>query len=1180
MKKKLLFNDDGFICNLSGIIRIMKLTIFLLLITLMSASAKVFSQTGALSLKARDITVKDVLREIEDQSDYFFMYNDRKIDVQRKVNLEFNNEKIDNVLQSLFEGTAVKFMVKERQIVLYTDDAGAAQMNSANVIQQATRSVTGRVSSSDGYPIAGVTVAVKGTTTGTITTGEGTYRLTGLPENAVLVFSFIGMKTQEIQVDKAVINVILEEETIGLEEVVAIGYGTAKKKDLTGSVASVGGEALQAIPVASPAAAITGKLAGVQVLSTEGSPDAEVRIRVRGGGSITQDNSPLYIVDGFPVNNITDIAPSDIQSIDVLKDASSTAIYGSRGANGVIIITTKTGQKGRVSVSYNAYFGFKKIAKKLDVLSPEDYVKWQYEYAMLDDKDDLSGYTEKFGAFQDMDQYAGLTGNNWQEQVYGRTGQVFNHDLSIRGGDEKFSYSMNYAFINEKAIMIGSDFNRNNLSLKLNHNPNEKVELSFSMRYSDTKIDGSGANEQNEKSSADSRLKHAVTYTPIPLEGLTTDDTDEEISSYLINPIKANEDNDRLQKRKNYNFAGSFSWEILKNLKLKTEAGLDNYYNNDDRFYGLTTYYVDNAPAVENQGKPALIMSDKKQTRFRNTNTANYDFKELLGDSHSLRLLLGHEMVEFKTQELTSTIHGFPELFTFDQARKLSSQGKPFSSDNNFNPDYKLLSFFGRLNYDYKSKYLFSATFRADGSSKFAKGNKWGYFPSAAVAWRTSEESFMKSTSAWLDDLKFRFSYGTAGNDNIPTGQLTQAFVSSASSWINGFDSYWAASKTMANPELKWETTYTRNLGLDFSLLDQSLSGTIEAYLNTTEDLLIQFPVSGTGYDTQYRNMGKTRNKGVELSMNWRAANKKNFELDLNFNIGFNKNKIKSLGIMNDFGSDTGWASTEIGTDFWVAKDGSVGQMYGYLSDGRYEVSDFDGYDADEEKWVLKEGIADVTAVAGDPAPGMIKLKNISGDDNRVTVDDRTIIGNANPLHTGGLTINSRIYGFDLSAVFYWSYGNDIYNANKIEYTTLTPRYQYRSLISMVADGKRWVNIDPASGQLVTDPATLAGMNVNTTMWSPYMDRYIFSDWAVEDGSFLRLSTLTLGYTLPSSLTQKINIRSLRFYVTGYNVFVLSDYSGFDPEVSTRRKTALTPGVDYSAYPRSRQLVFGLNVNF
>lgn len=1181
MKKKLLCNDDGLICSLSGIIRIMKLTTFLLLISLVGASAKVFPQTGTLSMKARDTTVKDVLREIEDQSDYFFMYNDRKVDVQRKVHLEFDHEKIENVLQSMFEGTTVKYMVKDRQIVLYTDDAEAVQSELPNVLQQRVRSVSGKVTAKEGFPIPGVTVAVKGTTTGTITTGEGTYRLTNLPENAILMFSFVGMKTQEIPADRDVINVIMEEETIGLEEVVAIGYGSVPKRDLTGSVASVSGEDLQAIPVASPATAITGKLAGVQVLSTEGSPDAEMRIRVRGGGSITQDNSPLYIVDGFPVNGITDIAPSDIQSIDVLKDASSTAIYGSRGANGVIIITTKTGQAGKVSVSYNAYFGFKRIAKKLDVLSPEDYVKWEYEFAMLDDKDDISGYTEKFGVYEDMDLYAGLKGNNWQEQVYGRTGQVFNHDLSIRGGDEKFSYSMNYAFIDEKAIMIGSDFSRNNLSLKLNHNPNDKVQLSFSMRYSDTQINGSGANEQNEKSSADSRLKHAVTYTPIPLQGLTTDDTDAEIAGYLINPIRANEDNDRLQKRKNYNFAGSFSWEVLKNLQIKTEAGLDNYYNNDDRFYGLTTYYVDNAPAVENQGKPALIMSDRKQVRFRNTNTASYDFKDLVGENHKLRLLLGHEMVEFRTQELTSTIHGFPSLFTFDQARKLSSQGKPFSSDNYFSPDYKLLSFFGRLNYDYKSKYLFSATFRADGSSKFARGNKWGYFPSAALAWRISDEPFLKSMSGWLNDLKIRASYGTAGNDNIPTGQLSQAFVSSASSWINGFDSYWAASKTMANPELKWETTYTRNLGLDFSLLNQgALNGTIEAYLNTTEDLLIQFPVSGTGYDTQYRNMGKTRNKGLELTLNWRAVNKKNAGLDLSFNVGVNKNKIKSLGIMNDFGAETGWASTEIGTDFWVAKDGSVGEMYGYLSDGRYEVSDFEGYDTDEEKWILKEGIADVTAVAGTPAPGMIKLKNIQGDDNRVTVDDRTIIGNANPLHTGGLTINSRLHGFDLSAVFYWSYGNDIYNANKVEYTTQSTRYQYRNLIDMMADGKRWVNIDPANGQLVTDPSVLAGMNTSTTMWSPYMSRYIFSNWAVEDGSFLRLSTLTLGYTLPSALTQKMHLRSLRFYVTGYNVFVLSDYCGFDPEVSTRRKTALTPGVDYSAYPRSRQLVFGLNVNF
>ncbi|HBL75527.1 MAG TPA: SusC/RagA family protein [Prolixibacteraceae bacterium] len=1030
--------------------------------------------------------------------------------------------------------------------------------------------------------IPGANVVVRGTTNGIITNLDGEYELRNVPANATITFSFIGYETQEIPLNgKNQLSVSLKIDTQQLEEVVAIGYGTVKKRDITGSVASVKGDDLHAIPVANAAEAITGKLAGVQVLSTEGSPDAEMRIRVRGGGSITQDNSPLFIVDGFPVNSISDIATSDIQSIDVLKDASSTAIYGSRGANGVIIVTTKSGQEGKLSVSYNAYIGYKRIAKKLDVLDPEDYVKWQYEFAVLDnDMDDLNSYEKYFGPYQDIDMFVGQSGNNWQEQVYGRTGEVFNHDLSIRGGTKKLMYSVNYAHVDERAIMVGSDYKRDNVSLKLNNKPNDKVELAFSMRYSNTKINGGGANEQNEKSSADSRLKHSVTYTPIPLNGLTTDDTDEEIASYLINPIIANEDNDRAQERKNYNMAGSFSWEIIDNLKFKTEVGLDNYNYNDNRFYGVTTYYVDNAPASENQGQPAVILRDRKEERFRNTNTLSYDFKDFLSEDHKAMLLLGHEMIETNIQELTATIHGFPTLFTFDEAQKLTTQGIPFSTDNNYSPDDKLLSFFGRLNYDYKNKYLLSATFRADGSSRFSDGNRWGYFPSAAVAWRVSEENFMEKTSSWLDDLKLRLSYGTAGNNIIPSGQMTQSFVSNTTAWINGFDSFWSASKTMANPDLKWETTYTRNIGLDFSLFKSKVNGSFEAYLNNTEDLLIEFPVAGTGYDTQYRNMGETENKGIELSINWLAIDKKDFGLNFNFNIGFNKNEIKSLGVMENFGAETGWASTEIGTDFWIAKGGSVGEMYGYRSDGRYEVSDFTGYDADEEKWILKEGVADASGVIGTLRPGMVKLQNMVGDDNKITIDDRTIIGDANPLNTGGFTINGRVYGFDLSAVFNWSYGNDIYNANKIEYTTLTPRYQYRNLIEMMGEGKRWTNIDPATGNLVNDPSVLASMNANTTMWSPYMSRYVFSDWAVEDGSFLRLSTLTLGYTVPSTLTRKVNIQNLRFYVTGYNVFLLTDYSGFDPEVSTRRRTALTPGVDYSAYPRSRQIVFGLNLNF
>ena len=1029
--------------------------------------------------------------------------------------------------------------------------------------------------------IPGANVVVKGTTNGTITDPDGNYALS-VPSDATLEFSFIGYAPQEVLVKgKSVIDVKLAVSSQELDEVVAIGYGTVKKRDITGSVASVQGSDLQKIPVSSAAEAITGKLAGVTVTSTEGSPDAQVNIRVRGGGSITQDNSPLFIVDGFPVSSISDIAPSDIQSIDVLKDASSTAIYGSRGANGVIIITTKSGKKGKVSVSYNTYLAFSQIEKTLNVLNPEDYVKWQYEYTVLNDGiDKLDSYTKYFGAYQDIDQYKGKVGNNWQKQIFGRTGQTFHHDLGIRGGSEKFNYAFNYAHVNTKAIMMNSGFNRDYLSLKLNHNPNKKVQLSYSFRYSDTKIDGSGTNEQNEVSSADSRLKHSVVYTPVPLQGLASSATDASVYSYLINPITATNDNDRKQYRKQYNMAGSFAWEPIQNLQVKSDVGLDIYDYTSNRFYGLTTYYVYNVPASDYQGQPAVTLENEKRQRVRNTNTLNYDFKKFLGEDHTLKLLLGEEILQTQSNDLTSVIQGFPKQFTSKEAFKLTTQGTPYSTDNYYSPDDKMLSFFGRLNYDYKNKYILSATFRADGSSKFSKNNRWGYFPSAAFAWRISQEGFMQGTQSWLDDLKLRLSYGTAGNNNIPSGQLIQSFASNTSAWIDQVSKYWSPSKTMANPDLKWETTYTRNVGLDFALFNSRLNGSFEAYLNNTKDLLIKFPVAGTGYDYQYRNMGETENKGMEVSLNWVALDKKNFGLNVNFNISFNRNKIKSLGVMDDFGESSGWASTDIGYDYWIAVGGSVGEMYGYVSDGRYEVSDFQGYDASTKKWVLKDGVVDDSEVVGDLAPGVMKLKNITGSDNVVNADDRKIIGDANPKHTGGLTLNGRVYNFDLSAVFNWSYGNNIYNANKIEYTQATQRYQYRNMIDIMADGKRWTNIDAATGSLVTDPSTLATMNANTTMWSPYVKQFVFSSWAVEDGSFLRMSTLTLGYTLPSNLTQKINVKSLRFYVTGYNVFLLTNYSGFDPEVSTRRNTPLTPGVDYSAYPRSRQIVFGLNLNF
>lgn len=1042
--------------------------------------------------------------------------------------------------------------------------------------------VKGTVKDNTGETVIGASVVEKGNTTnGAITDLDGNFTLT-VPSDATLVFSYIGMKTQEVAVKgRTILNITMDDDSQALEEVVVIGYGSVRRKDLTGSVATVDADVLTAVPVASATEALTGKMAGVQITTTEGSPDAEMKIRVRGGGSITGDNSPLFIVDGFPVESISDIPASEIEDITVLKDASSTAIYGSRGANGVILVTTKSGKEGKVSVSYNAYYSWKKIANTMDVLDPYDYAKWQYELALL--KDDLTSYEQYFGKYEDMDMYQNIPYNDWQDLTFGRTGHTFNHNLNISGGTERIRYSFSYAHMNDKAIMEGSNYKRDNFSLKLNTKPTKNTTLDFSIRYSETDIRGGGANETSSTLDTDKRLKYSVIYTPIPLANLdeSAGSADDDLGN-LYHPITAIWDNDRMKERKTLNMNGSFGWEIFKNFKVKTEFGYDDYRNNDQRFWGTTTYYIKNTPAAANQGHPAIRINNLFRHRFRNTNTINYDFEKVLKNKdHSLNLLVGHEWIITKENELENEVHGFPDWISATEAWKLTNiQGTtPYNIENTLNPDDKLFSFFGRVNYNYKSKYLLTATFRADASSKFSEDNRWGFFPSAAVAWRISSESFMEGAKNWLDDLKLRFSYGTAGNNNIPSGQLVQVYNSNTTSWINGFNNYWAPSKTMANPNLKWETTITRNLGLDFTLFGGKLNGTIEAYLNTTKDLLINFPVSGTGYDTQYRNMGETQNKGIEATINWTIVNKKNWGISLNANIGFNKNEIKDLGIMQDFGQDTSWASSEIGQDFWIAKGGSVGEMLGYRSAGRYEVSDFVGYDAASETWILKEGVDDCTAVVGTLRPGMMKLKDLSGD-GVVTggYEDREIIGDANPVATGGFGINARAYGFDLSANFNFSIGNDVYNANKIEYT-MTGKYQYRNMTTEMADGNRWTNLNP-DGTICNDPEQLAAMNANTTMWSPMTQRMVFSDWAVEDGSFLRLNTLTLGYTLPESLMNKVHIKNLRFYVTAYNVFCLTGYSGFDPEVSTALQTNLTPGVDYSAYPKSRQFVIGVNLNF
>lgn len=1042
------------------------------------------------------------------------------------------------------------------------------------------REVRGTITDTNGETLMGVTVTVKGSKgVGTITDLDGNFVLKVPSSAKKLEATYIGMKTTDAEITGNVVNIVMNEMNSELDELVVIGYATVKRRDLTGPVSSVQGDALKNIPVANVAEAMAGKMAGVHVTTTEGSPDAEMIIRVRGGGSLTGNSTPLFIVDGFPVESISDIPPSEIESIDVLKDGSTTAIYGARGANGVVILTTKSGKSGQMSISYNTFYGVRKIKKTLDVLAPRDYAKWQYELALLKDgKGNAESYEKYFGTYQDIDMYDNYKGNDWQDLVFGRTGHVYSQNLSISGGADKFTYMFSYAHIGDKAIMESSDYSRDNISLKLKHSPFKSLTFDYSIRFSNTKVNGSGMNEQNEKSSGDSRLRHTVIYSPIPIKGFGDNGEDtEETSSDLVNPFTAVADNAQLSRKRVLNMSGGITWKGVKNLTVKSDIGVDYFDTNNNRFYGSSTYYASNTPPSAYLGLPSAVFTTDARRRIRNTNTVNYDFKKFIkSKDHSFSMLLGEETLVTTKTVKTNTANGFPSFFTSSDAFYRTGQAKHGSLETNVSRDDKLFSFFGRANYDYKSKYLLTGTLRSDGSSKFARGNRWSYFPSAAVAWRISGEDFMTKTQSWMDNLKLRLGYGTAGNDNIDAGQMLQTFTSSATQWIDGINNYWSASKYMANPDLKWETTHTRNVGLDFGFLNSKLNGSVDFYLNTTKDLLMLFPVTGTGYDAQFRNIGSTQNKGVEIQLNYTAIDKKNFGLDFGFNISFNKNKIKDMGILEDYAEKSGWNSAIL-ADYWVGSGSPVGQMYGYVSDGRYEVSDFKEYDG--SKWELKDGVTNSSEVVGTLRPGSMKLKNVNESaDNLVNADDRKIIGDANPVHTGGFTANARIYNFDISAIFNWSYGNDIYNANKLEFSS-TGKYQYRNLSTEMEDGRRWTNLMP-DGTITNDANELIALNQNTTMWSPYMKDLSFVSWGVEDGSFLRLSNLTVGYTLPSHLLQKVKVKSLRFYASAYNVFCWTNYSGLDPEVSTRRKTALTPGVDYSPYPKSRQFVFGLNLNF
>ena len=974
-----------------------------------------------------------------------------------------------------------------------------------------------------------------------------------------------------------------QEKETKIDEVVLVGYTKVSKKDVTNSVSSVKAEAIKDMPSTNAAEAIQGRMAGVQVSLSEGSPGADVDIVIRGGNSITGSNAPLYIVDGVQMDNALSIlSPKEIESIEVLKDASSTNIYGARGANGVVMITTKGGRKrAKTSINYNGFLGVRKIQNTIDVLDPYQYVLYQYEvYNKGGVQTDIDAFKARYGTYDQLSKYKDVQKRDWQDEVFGREAFNFTHNLAVTGGSDNSSFALSLNNVEEDGIMIGSGFKRSMLNFKYDYDISKKLNFTLNTRYSRQTIFGTGTSSTGSQST--NRLRNAVRYQPF--EGgsnVNVDDFDPLFANEtnLVNPILLANNEIKENGRNDLLLNGTLEYKISKDFTFRSVIGYlqrDEYLN---QFSGTIT-----SVARQNNDQPVVLLNKSQTRRITNTNTLNY--RKTFG-SHKLDLLVGQEIVKTDGESLGMTIKWFPKSISAEEAfANIQSASPPGGLVQDApkagrNPD-RLASFFGRANYIFKNKYILTASMRADGSSVFGAGNQWGYFPAASAAWKITEENFLKESQT-ISELKLRLGYGLSGNNRIGSF-LYDTFFTTSSDYGYAFGTNVTPGATtgniLANKNVTWEKSASKNLGLDFGLFKGKVYGTLDVYQTDTKDLLLlaQIP-KDRGYEYQYQNSGSTTNKGIEFSIGSTIINKENFTWKMDANISSNRNTIKSLGNNASPSSfsylyPSGWQNSL--NDFLVQVGKPVGTFWGYQTAGRYEVSDFD-YNPATQVYTLKAGIPSSAAAANGAKliqPGDLKLQDLNGDgiiDNK----DMTDLGNAQPKFYGGFSQNFRYKNWDMSLMFNFSVGNKVYNANKIEYST---QYLYKdnNMLAEVADRWRWFD---DAGVKVNDPTALAALNANTTGWTPPAGAYFLHSYAIEDGSFLRLNNVTLGYSLGKEFTKQLGLSNFRLYFTMNNVFTITGYSGYDPEANTRRNP-LTPGVDYAAYPRSRFILSGVDITF
>lgn len=1011
-------------------------------------------------------------------------------------------------------------------------------------------------------PIPGVNIILEGTTTGTTSDDTGKFSIKAL-KGGYLTFKFIGMKPQKLRVTNyEPLLIKLETEDITLDEVVAVGYGSVKRSDLTGSVATVKSEDINQTKTVSFAEALQGRVAGVQISSQSGEPGSSVSISIRGANSINAGTQPLYVIDGVQIvsrgdevanfsianstyqNPMASLNPADIESIEVLKDASATAIYGARGANGVIIVTTKKGKQGKPTVEFSSYISISEVSKKLDVLDAVDYAKYRFARDAYDSR--FGADTNGDGILDTYQDYSDSTLVSWQDELF-RNALTQNYNLSFSGANNKTSYAVNVGVLDQQGVIINNDWNRYNANIKIDQKLNEKMEVGANMNASHTintgVVTGGGVGLYQ------GAIQNLLLFRPFETKTYYADDE----TSNISNPRDILEDAEKVSYATNLVTSIWGKYELLKNLTINLRTG--------GRLTGskIKEWYPNNVSMGRNTNGYTNI-ADIRSTNYFGESTVNYTRK--FANQLSLTSMLGMEFEKYENEKFSVQNYNF-EVATngYDDIGKALGVGGYGSSKYS----NSRVSYFGRLNLSYKDRYLFTSTMRADGSSKFGEGNKFSYFPSAALAWRVSEEDFMKALSS-VSNLKLRVSVGSTGNDRISEyaslSKMSNAYYSSGGTALTGL-----RPSESANADLKWETTYQYSSGIDLGLFNSRVQLTADYYYKQTKDMLLlaELP-SQTGYTNQWQNIGQVDNQGVEVSLNTINVKRDNFSWETNFTFNLNRNKVISLGEKEYLSVNYpgGWFESP----GRIIKGEPIGTGYGLVFTGIYQIEDFTwqnnsdpSIDHSKRTYELKDEVVKVAGVA--LKPGDLKYQDLNGPDgvpDGIVDDeyDRTIISRSEPKHNGGLNNVIRYKNFDLNFFLQWSYGNEIVYEGKLRVEAgHSPNF---NVVKEYWDN-HWTPENP------TNKYQALGADIKRV-----------STFFVEDGSYLRLQTLSLGYTLSKKLLRNSGISNCRLYLSGQNLFLLTNYPGFDPEVNGAN--SLLRGFDRISYPRTRSYILGVNIKF